>query len=141
MTTKPDLIRRQQALAATLEKYRAKPFDWRGGTTCVHMARFHLRKMGHRPEKLPAIRSLLAARRALDARGWADVRAMLASMLPEIPPAAMLPGDLATADGPDGLGGILVCAGPHKLIGWHEDTAEMVVIDYDPAAVTGAFRV
>ena len=111
-TVRPDLIRRQEALAATLAKYRNRPFDWSKGTTCVHMARFHLRQMGHRPERLPQIRSVLAARRALEARGWADVRAMLASMLPGIAPAAMLPGDLATADGPDGLGGILICAGP-----------------------------
>ncbi|WP_408585905.1 DUF6950 family protein [Novosphingobium sp.] len=135
-----DLIRRQEALGHTLAKYRGKQFDWSRGHTCVHMARFHLRKLGHKVPKLPPLRSALGARRALDANGWADVREMLGSLLPEIPPATMLPGDLVTADSEDGFGGILICAGPHKLLGWHEDAPGMVVIDFDVSAVTGAYR-
>lgn len=138
--TEPDLLRRHRATSATLEKYRDAVFDWQGGVTCVHMARFHLRKMGHKIEPLPRIRSAVAARRALQMRGWANVRDMLAARLPEIPQAAMLLGDLVTADGPDGFGGILICAGRHKLMGWHEDMPGLVMIDFEPAAVTGTFR-
>ena len=60
-----DLLRRHEATRATLEKYRGKGWSWEAGRTCVHMARSHLVKMGHKPEALPRIRSLLAARRAL----------------------------------------------------------------------------
>jgi hypothetical protein len=136
----PDLLRRQAALRATWAKYRGKPIDWQRAQTCVHMARFHLRAMGHTLPKVPPMRSLLGARRALEANGWADVRAMLASFLPEIAPLAMLPGDLVTTASEDGMGCILVMAAPQKLIGWHEEAEGAVLIDFDISAITGAFR-
>ena len=139
---KPDLIRRQEATAATLRKFRAKEFEWKAGHTCVHLARFHLRAMGHKPPKLPPIRSALAARRALDARGWANVSAMLASLLEPIAPAAMLLGDLAVVDQEEenGLGAILVSIAPHKLAGWDFRAEKLAVIDFDWSEISGAFR-
>lgn len=137
-----DLIRRQRALAATQAKVRGRALDWKAGMTCVHMARFHLRAMGHRPEPLPRIRSIIGARRALKERGWADVAAMLDAQpgLCRIAPAAMLPGDLAALESADGMGSICVCAGPHKIIGWREDAAEAVVIDLAFDQIAGAWR-
>jgi len=138
---KPDLIRRQRALEATLAKFRGRVFDWRAGHTCAHLAKFHMRRMGHKGVKVPQFQSALGARRALHAMGANDMREALGMLLPEIPPAMMLPGDLCTTDSADGFGAVLVCVGPHKLLGWHEDADGMVVIDFDMAAVTGAFRV
>ena len=138
----PDLIRRQQATEKTLARYRGKAFDWRTGVTCVHLARYHLRAMGHRPPTVPRVRSLLAARRALESRGWADCAAMLDAMLPRIAPAEMLMGDLAAVPSDDGgIGAIFVCAGPHKLIGWREDAPALVVLDVDLGDLVGAWRV
>ena len=68
----PDLIRRQRATSATLAKYRFQPFDWKQKNTCVHLAHFHLRQMGQRPPKLPALRGLIGAKRIMAERGWAD---------------------------------------------------------------------
>lgn len=135
---KPELIRRQEATTATLERYRAKTFDWSRGCTCVHLARFHLKQMGHRPPTVPRIRSLLGAKKALKERGWPDVPAMLDSMLPRIPPAAMWLGDLAVLEDDSGLGAIVVNTG-QKVIGWHEDAPGMVVMEAH--RVSGAWRV
>ena len=130
----PDLLRRQQATEATLAKYRERSLDWHGRTSCVHMARYHLRKMGHRPPPMPDIRSALGARKALKKRGWSDVAAMLDEVLPgaRIPPLAMLLGDLAVVQGDQGLDAILLHAG-NEAMGWHEDGSRivpMIVHDY-----------
>lgn len=126
---KPDMIRRQQAVQATMDKYRARAFDWKGKATCLHMARFHLVRMGRKPPALPQVGSLLAARRALAERGWANVGEMLDGIgLERIAPAAMRLGDLAMIEDDSGLGGIVISAGG-KVIGWHEDAAGMVVMD------------
>lgn len=139
----PDLLRRQNGVAATLGKFRNKAFDWKAGFTCVHLARFHLRAMGHKPPKLPPIRSALAARRALDERGWPTVSAMLAAFVEPVQAAAMLPGDLAVIeqDEEHGLGAILVAVAPHKLAGWDARAERLCVLDVDWSEISGAFRV
>lgn len=143
MKPKPDLIRRHDATSATLAKYRGKPFDWKQGYTCAHLMRFHLKKMGHRVPTMPPMRSAIGARRALNERGCADMGDILGLhlQLPEIAPAAMLMGDLAAMAGEDGLGGVMVCAGPHKLFGWYEGEDRLVMLDLDFDQVGRAFRI
>jgi hypothetical protein len=121
--SEPDLLRRKRATEATLAKYRPLAFDWKKGVTCVHMARFHLLKMGHKVETLPRMRGPIGAKRALAERGWSDVAAMLDAQpgLTRIAPAMMLVGDLAVFPGDEGFDLITVCAGRHKLLGWHQD--------------------
>ncbi len=133
-----EMLRRQRAVEATLAKYRDAPFDWAAGKTCLHMARFHLRQMGHRPEGLPRIRSALAARRALDVRGWKHVGDMLDTLLPRIAAAQMVLGDVALLDSGDGFGAIVISLGG-KVMGWHEDYAGMTALD--PLRMAGAWRV
>ncbi|WP_336974160.1 DUF6950 family protein [Sphingobium aromaticiconvertens] len=115
-----DLIRRADATRKTLAKYRRRAFDWRGRSTCIHLARYHLRNMGHTPPPVPDFRSALGARRALDRLGFADLAALFDSMLPRIAPAAMLVGDLAVLQGDEGFDSIVVSAGG-KLLGYHAD--------------------
>lgn len=138
-----DLIRRSKALAAAQRKYGKRAFSWRNAVTCVHLARSHLVKMGHRPQPMPRVRSLVGARRALDERGWRDVADMLDAQagLMRIAPAMMLPGDIAMLESEDGIGAIFLCAGPHKLIGWREDAPAMVVLDMSFDQIAGAWRV
>ncbi|MBB4857204.1 hypothetical protein HNO88_000511 [Novosphingobium chloroacetimidivorans] len=131
------MLRRQHATAATLQKYRDAPFDWAAGKTCLHMARFHLRQMGHRPEGLPRIRSAIGARRALDVRGWANVGDMLDTILPRIAPAQMRLGDVAMLDSGDGFGAIVISLGG-KVMGWHEGYPGMTALE--PIAIAGAWR-
>lgn len=137
----PDLIRRRDATQNTLNKFKGEVFDWSKGVTCVHLARFQLLRMGHKPQKLPSIRSALTARRELDSRKWADCGDMLdAQGLPRIPPAMMLLGDLAMLPDADGFGAIFVCVGPHKAMGWREDAPALVVLDLDFAQFSASWR-
>lgn len=136
-----ELERRRIATEKTLGRYRHKVFDWSAGITCVHLARFHLKNMGHKPPTLPRFRSALGAKKALKERGWASVAEMLDSMMPRIAPAQMMLGDLAIVPGDSGLESILVCAGPFKLLGWHPEDGTFVVYDGGNAEVEGAWRV
>jgi hypothetical protein len=139
----PDLIRRKRATDATLAKYRAAAFDWKKGVTCVHMARFHLVKMGHRIEPLPRIRGPVAARRIMGERGWPDVAAMLDAQgsLERIAPAFMRLGDLAVLPDDEGFQGIVIHTGLHKLLGWHQDWPHgMIEMEASLDALQGAWR-
>lgn len=135
-----ELLRRKRATEATRDRYLGRPFAWKAGHTCVHLARYHLRQMGHKPPKLPQLRSALSARRALDAGGWDDVEAMLDSILPRIAPLEMRLGDLCTGPGEGGIAAIYVCIPPFKLLGWHEEAEGAVIIDFDRSVLTGAWR-
>lgn len=137
----PLLEKRRVATEKTLARYRAKAFDWASGITCVHMARYHLRNMGHRPQGLPRFRSALGATKALQERGWQSVTDMLDSMLPRIAPAQMLLGDLASCEGDNGLDSIMICAGPQRLFGWREDEDKLVVLSVGLGEVSAAWRV
>lgn len=83
--------------------------------------------MGHRPPKLPDLRSALSAERALRATGFDDLRGLLDSLLPRIAPAAMLVGDLALMDG-DALDAIVIAAGG-KVFGYAEGHEGLCVIE------------
>jgi hypothetical protein len=137
-----DLLRRHEATEATLAKFRGKAWSWESGITCAHLMRFHLLKMGHRLEPMPRLRSLVAARRALAARGCANMGELVGKHLglPPIAPAEMLMGDLATFASSDGLGALMVCAGPLKLFGWREDVPELVVLDVELGEIQQAWR-
>lgn len=125
-----------------MKKYRALEWSWKDGVTCIHMARFHLRKMGHRPEPMPRVRSLVGAMRALRERNCETVADLLDRQpgLCRIAPAFMQLGDLAVAPGTDGMGAVMVCAG-NKLLGWHEDAPGMVVQTVPLGNLLGAWRV
>lgn len=133
-----EMLRRQKATEATLAKYRDKPFSWRDGNTCLHMLRFHLRQMGHKPETLPRIRSAIGARRALDQRGWTDVGDLLDTILPRIAPSAMLLGDVAMFRSADSFGAITVSLGG-KVMGWSDAYDGMTALE--PIEIAGAWRV
>lgn len=135
-----EMLRRKEATEATLAKYRGRPFDWNEGLTCVHLARFHLRQMGHKPPPLPRVKSLIGAKRALAKNGWGNVADMLDAFLPRIAPARMLLADVAVLGSEDGIGSVFVAASAHKMIGWREDAPELVVLDVPAGQLAGAWR-
>lgn len=140
----PEMERRREATQATVGKFRGHGFDWGQGFHCVRLAHFHLRQMGWRSPKLPTLprlRSSLAAKKELQARGWGSVTAMLDALLPRIAPAAMLQGDLAVLPGDDGLDAIFVYAGPRRLFGWREDQPVAVMLEVPLGDVKAAWRV
>ena len=136
----PEAVRRKQATEATVARYRAKPFSWAQGRTCVHLARQHLRNMGRTVPTLPRFRSALAAKRALEAGGWSDVCQMLDSFLPRIPPAAMALGDIAALPGEGGLHGIVIDVGPRRVFGWAEGEETPKMLEPDVTKIIGAWR-
>jgi len=138
-----DLIRRRDALLKTKARFQNRAFDWKTGCTCVHLARFHLRNLGHRVEPMPRVRSLVAAKRQLALRNCADTVDLIDQYLPRIAPAQMLLGDLAALPGEFGLSAVVIAAGngPDKFWGFHGDAGQLVVItDIDPDNLTGCWR-
>lgn len=136
---KKPLLKRHDALQATMDRYRHRAFDWKTGATCIHMLRFHLKKMGHKVEKVPKLEGPIAAKRELKKRGFASVEAMLDAMLTPIPVAAMLPGDVTILPDDSGLDGIAISLG-EKMIGWHQDAETMALME-PVETLTKAWRV
>lgn len=118
----PDLIRRQRAVARTLARFEAKPLAWKQGLHCLALAHFHLRALGHRPEAMPRLRGAIGAQRELGKRGWASIADWLdAEGFARVPPAGMLPGDIAFRQSACGMGGLLIRLSPRKLLGWADN--------------------
>lgn len=140
----PDLLRRQQATQATQDKYRGRLFDWKRSRTCIHLLRSHLRAMGHKVPKVPPVTSAVSARRVMDAQGWKTCADLIDGLgLERIAPAMMLPGDVAYRWSEDGFGGVLICVGPHKVLGWfdnEETEGKLVVMDMSFDQLEAAWR-
>jgi hypothetical protein len=137
----PELIRRQRALAFVVGKYKGRACDFRTAD-CVRMARTLLVKMGHRKlPKLPRYSSLVGAKRALAQRGWKGTAEMLDAVLPgrRIAPSTMWPGDLAVVPDDQGLGAIWIRVDNGRMLGWHQDAEEAVIIA--PHRIDMAWRV
>lgn len=137
----PELLRRHGATKNTYERFRRKRFDWAKGHTCLHLMLFQMKQMGRPVPRAPRLRSALGARRELAARGFRNVNDLLDSLLEPIAPARMLIGDVCTARSSDGIGGIFVCVGHLKVIGWREDADKLVVLDVGLDELDGAWRV
>ncbi|AHE55542.1 DUF6950 family protein [Sphingomonas sanxanigenens] len=131
---KGDLLRRQEATQATLDRFKSKAMVW-GRTDCIAIGRWHLVQLGYVPPPLPRYRSLLGARRAAAKVG--GIEALLDSLLERIPPASMLLGDLALMEG-DGMDALTICVGA-KVWGWHQDSDRPAAMT--PLALKGAWRV
>lgn len=128
------LIRRQKALEATMAKYRARPFSWEDGATCVHMFRFHAKRMGVQIERVPRLTGPVSAKRELRKRGWDSVEDMLDALLTPIPVAKMLPGDVSVLPDDSGLGGIVISLGA-TAVGYTEVSDGGMSLLTDPGAV------
>jgi hypothetical protein len=138
----PELERRRVATQATLDKFKGQSFDWSEGRHCVKLAHFHLRQMGRKPPTLPRIRSALAAKKEMKARGWSSVSEMLDTMLVRIPPAMMLLGDIAVTPGDQGFESVVINLGGRDFLGWLPDGSEVAAMtNCGMDDLTGAWRV
>lgn len=139
-----NLAQRAAATQATYDRFLGKPFSW-CGATCVHVLRYHLRQMGHRPPPMPQFRSAVGAATALKAQGVDDLPGLCRKLgLIEILPSEMIVGDVAILPGDDGrtdglYAAIVICAG-NKFMGWHGAGEGFEPIDGLLDHVTGAFR-
>lgn len=133
--------RRRAGTERTLAKYRARPFDWAKGATCIHLARTQARNLGHRPPALPRFRSAVGARTALRSTGHDTLEALLDSLFERIPPAFMRLGDLATLPGDGPFPAVMVFDGGAKLLGWHDaDPSGIKPVARAMGDVLGAWR-
>lgn len=137
---KPPLLKRHAALEATMAKYRHRAFDWKTGATCVHMLRFHLRRMGYKVPAVPKLDGPVAAKRALKKLGWPNVEAMLDDLLTPIPVAAMLPGDVSVVPDDSGLGAVYISLGS-TAIGYAEGVEGMALFTEPGKVFEKAWRV
>ncbi len=140
----PEGERRREASQATKDRFFGKVMDWGAGVHCVKMAHYHLRQMGWRSPQLPTlprINSAIGAKKALQARGWLSVTAMLDQLLERIPLAMMLLGDMAVTPGEDGLDCVMICLGPRTMMGFTPDTGEVVAYATDYRDFSAAWRV
>jgi hypothetical protein len=124
MAVAPEAELRTRAAQATLDEFKGKAFRL-GDRDCVRMVAAHLRRLGYRI-KLPAkgsYRTVKSARKALAARGFADlVAAVDGHGLERIAPAAAVVGDIIACPGTDDFGPALhVALGNGRTVGFHED--------------------
>lgn len=114
-----EILRRRDVTQATLEHFAAKPFSWTAGATCVHLVRKQLVGMGHKPPPMRAFRSALTAKKALQAKGWPNLAAMMDSLLPAIGPAQVVVGDIAEMPSDDDMfGALAVVIGNGRIMGY-----------------------
>lgn len=128
----PDLIRRQRAIAATMAKFAGTKMVL-GTSDCVQLVRFHLVEMGHKglPDAT-GYSSPAGVTKTLKALGFANLEGLFDSLLPRIPPAFMLPGDIALIQAEKGApawrAGTVVISIGRKFLGWHPDAEILAVL-------------
>jgi hypothetical protein len=129
----PDAVRRERALMATMTRFQGRSFKL-GRFDCVVLVRAHLVAMGRRGlPRLPKYRDPAGAMAALKGQGVKTLRQLLDKHLTRIPPAAMLPGDIALVKAEKGeaawQAGTVVIAVGRKWLGWHPDGRPLAVIE------------
>lgn len=135
-----EMLKRREVAQETLAHFAAKPFSWKDGATCVHLVRKQLVGMGHRPPPVRIFRSALSAKKALQAKGWANLAEMMDSLLPAIPPARAIVGDIVEMPSDDEtLGALAVVVGNGRIMGYLGEGDMLTVMQ--PAVVPmGAWR-
>lgn len=136
-----ELQKRALAVAATEQRFRDQPFDWRKAATCIHLVRFHAAQMGHSVPVVPKFKSALGAKRALLTTGFQTLPALLDSRFDRIPPAFMRVGDILALPGDDGWNAIVIKVDKSKFLGWSEHEVGCTIMEVDISAAIGAWRV
>jgi hypothetical protein len=124
------LVKRQRAIAATMERFRGKPFAF-GSVDCAKVVAFHLKQLGHkvRLSKAGQYRTLLGAQAALRRLGYDTLSdAMDGHGFARVAPAAALLGDIISypTDHPIGALGIVINGG--NSLCFHADHELLVVL-------------
>jgi hypothetical protein len=138
------LVRRAAAVQKLMDQYTDKAFKI-GSNDCVKLARTHLVNMGHKVPSTGHYSDVKGAIAALKKQDVKNVAELLDKFLERIPPASMLPGDVALPPSePEApaskLGTVVVkVAGGNKYLGWHPDVEYLAVMTIQE--VEAAWRV
>ncbi len=134
------LLHRRAVTETTMGHFARRPFDWRTGATCVHLVRKQLVGLGHQPSPVKPFRSALSAKRALDAKGWASLSAMMDSLVQRIAPAHVILGDVVEMPSEDKtFGALAVVIGNGRIMGYLGGT-DMLTIAQPNAVPLAAWR-
>lgn len=134
--------RRVAAAQKTVDRFKDQP--WKPGKfDCWQMAAFHAKAIG-KPLKIAAkigvYHSIVGGVRKLRRLGFQDVPSALDAAFERIAPAAAIAGDyiqLPSED--DDVGGVTVCVGNGRVIGYHEDVVGACILQ--PLEMKAAWRV
>jgi len=135
----PIMVRRVNAAQRTLDTFRGKPFQL-GKRDCVRLTAAHLRLLGYRVKLPPAgsYRTANGALRKLHERGHATLADAMDALLPRIPPAGVLAGDVVQLEAEHPLGALAVVLGNGRVVGYHQDAKGAEVLQ--PNAIEAAWR-
>ncbi len=128
--------RRVAVTQATLDHWSGKEFAW-GKADCAKMTRFHLKAMGRKVRfgARGGYATALGARRMLRRMGHADLAAALdAQLLPRIPLAMALEGDIVAGEGDDTFHALGIYLGNGAVLGFHTDTGKAGPLRLDRSA-------
>lgn len=135
------MVRRVAAAQATLDRFKDRPLKL-GYEDCVRMTAFLLRRLGRRVKLPPAgsYRTIKGAKKALQARGFADLGAAIDSFgFERIAPAAAIVGDVLMLPAENELGALTVALGNGRVLGYHPDSLGAAVLQ--PLLFDAAWRV
>jgi hypothetical protein len=123
------LVRRQQAVTATMERFGGKHFAL-GSTDCMKMVGFHLKRFGIKVpfSKGGQYKTALQAQAALRRGGYKTVMDVMDGLgLPRIAPAAALIGDVVACPADQPMGALAIVVGNGNMLAFHE-SQELPVI-------------
>lgn len=136
-----DLAARVAATEKVVQRYRNRAFAWHDRATCLHLVRGQLLALGHRPPRIPDIRSAQGAALAMKRLGFQSVKDVLDSLLPPIAPLAMMVGDIGLLPGEPPFEAAVICLGGSKVAGWHgSDLSALRVIEVTRGDFLAAYR-
>jgi hypothetical protein len=134
--------RRVAAAQKTVDRFKDQPFQW-GRFDCFQLVAFHCRVAGRPLKAAPKIgryASLLTGVKRLRKLGYHDIPALLDGVFERIAPAAALAGDIIQMPSEDDdVGGVTVCVGNGRVIGYHEDVVGACILQ--PLEMKAAWRV
>lgn len=137
-----NLKQRVDRTSEVIGRFRDKPFAWNTRGNCIHLAKAQAKVLGVRTPTVPKFATYAGAVKALKATGHDTLETLLDSLLPRIPAARMIVGDIAMLPGQAPFGALVIAAGGQKVIGWHEtDLSRMLPIEVTKAEIIAAWAV
>jgi hypothetical protein len=133
--------RRSTAAQKTKDRFEGEP--WKPGKfDCWQMAAFHARAVGNPlkiASKIGVYHSVAGGIRKLRRLGHKDIPSALDAAFERITPAAAIVGDfIQMLSEDDDIGGVTVCLGNGRVIGYHEEAIGACVLQ--PLEMVAAWR-
>jgi len=136
-----NMAHRAQATGTVIDRFRGKPFAWDTSANCIHLMRAQAVALGVSMPVVPRFRSHFGARKALLKTGFETLEAWMDAKFPRIAPARMIVGDVGMVPGEAPFNALVVSVGGSKVVGWHEASDVLEVIQLSKADYVAAWAV